>query len=57
LDYWDYPDFFNLTMTYRLDSDIVFAYGKTIDIESGVKVAPGTDIKWRHPIENFTGRI
>ena len=42
-------------MTYRLDSDILYAYGQTIEIDSGYKIAPAYDIKWMQPDENFSG--
>ena len=55
LDYLKYPDFFNLTMTYRIDSDILYAYGQTVEIDSGYKIAPAYDIKWMQPNDNFSG--
>lgn len=54
LDFDDFPDIFNLTMTFRLDSDILYGYGQVVDVESRNKIAPALDIKWREPEENFT---
>lgn len=48
-------DFFNLTMTYRLDSDIIWPYAHVIDLESGSSIAPSLDARWRSPDENFEG--
>lgn len=42
-------EFYNLTMTYRLDSDILWSYGKFLDISSGNVVAPSVDVRWREP--------
>ncbi|CRL02340.1 CLUMA_CG015321, isoform A [Clunio marinus] len=46
-------DFYNLTMTYRLDSDVVFAYGSTIDLSTNSKIAPAEHVNWRKPNEDF----
>lgn len=48
-------DFYNLTMTYRLDSDIQWFYGTTIDILSGAVVAPAINVQWREVDDNFNG--
>ena len=48
-------DFYNLTMTYRLDSDIGWFYGQTVNLESGNVVAPSTKVKWRVPDNDFYG--
>lgn len=45
-DYF-YEDFFNATMTYRLDSDIVWTYGIVKDVHNGQTVAPDRDARWR----------
>ncbi|XP_055912682.1 alpha-(1,3)-fucosyltransferase C [Eupeodes corollae] len=39
--------FYNLTMTYRLDSDIVWPYMFFEDIETGLIVAPAANPIWR----------
>jgi len=39
--------FYNLTMTYRLDSDVVWPYGQLIDTETGALVAPSVSPPWR----------
>lgn len=48
-------EFYNLTMTYRLDSDINWYYGITIDLTSGKTIAPSLNVKWRMPDNNFNG--
>ncbi|XP_025074259.1 alpha-(1,3)-fucosyltransferase C-like [Pogonomyrmex barbatus] len=39
-------NYFNLTMTYRLDSDIPWTYSVVEDIKSGNVVAPSTNADW-----------
>lgn len=51
-----YKNFYNLSMTYRLDSDIEFDYGKVIDIKTNEIIAPAVNPKWRTPDENFYGK-
>ena len=41
-----YEDFFNVTMTYRLDSDIVWTYGVVKDSHTGEIVAPSRNANW-----------
>lgn len=48
-------DFYNLTMSYRLDSDIAWIYGSTIEIASGKQVAPALEVQWRKPDADFSG--
>lgn len=38
--------YFNLTMTYRLDSDIPWTYNLIEDVKSGKFVAPSRDVDW-----------
>ncbi|KAK2577093.1 hypothetical protein KPH14_001012 [Odynerus spinipes] len=47
-----FEEYFNATMTYRLDSDVVWPYGIVRDLESDKIVAPSTDIVWDIPDEN-----
>lgn len=47
--------FYNLTMTYRLDSDIGWFYGTTDDLASHHTVAPGMNVNWKEPDEDFEG--
>lgn len=47
--------FYNLTMSYRLDSDIKWPYGYAIDLSTGREVAPALDVGWRQPDEDFFG--
>jgi alpha-1,3-fucosyltransferase len=49
------PGVFNLTMTYRLDSDIFFAYSELIDIKTNVPTAPKFHVDWRVPDKDFAG--
>lgn len=44
-------NFYNLTMTYRFDSDILWHYGKIVDAETGNVLAPSLDVVWREPDE------
>lgn len=46
-----FETYFNITMTYRLDSDIVWPYGFVRHLESDKIVAPSTDIVWDVPDE------
>ncbi|XP_058123234.1 alpha-(1,3)-fucosyltransferase C-like [Anopheles ziemanni] len=41
-------DYFNWTMTYRLDSDVLFNYLNIVDIESGEVISPGLSPTWRN---------
>jgi Fucosyltransferase, N-terminal len=54
-------DFFNMTMTYRLDSDVVWNYyGAFMDIQTDEQVAPlpsGQMPIWRTVDENFFGEF
>lgn len=38
-----------MTLTYRLDSDVLWSYGMVLDIETGAVVAPSKSAKWRKP--------
>lgn len=48
-------DFFNLTMTYRLDSDVVWSYADVRELTSGEVVAPKRDTVWITKIPKSTG--
>lgn len=48
-------EFYNLTMNYRLDSDIQWFIGVTTDLETGKRVAPAVNVQWREPDEDFSG--
>jgi len=39
-------EYFNLTMTYRLDSDVPWTYGIIEDVKSGEFVAPSRNADW-----------
>lgn len=45
----DEQNFYNLTMSYRLDSDIVWPYAQFMDIKTGARVAPSLQTYWRRP--------
>ncbi|XP_039961020.1 alpha-(1,3)-fucosyltransferase C [Bactrocera tryoni] len=45
----DEGGFYNLTMSYRLDSDLLWPYQMFEDIETGAEVAPAIRPKWRQP--------
>ncbi|XP_017119451.1 alpha-(1,3)-fucosyltransferase C [Drosophila elegans] len=49
----DESGFYNLTMTYRLDSDVVWPYGQLLDIETDALVAPSVRPHWRRPPAAF----
>lgn len=42
-------------MTYRLDSDILWSYGKIIDKQTNEIVAPSYDPKWKKVEDKFFG--
>ncbi|XP_046827911.1 alpha-(1,3)-fucosyltransferase C-like [Vespa crabro] len=44
-----FENYFNDTMTYRLDSDIVWPYGLVRDLKTNKIVAPSIDIVWDFP--------
>lgn len=46
-------DFYNLTMTYRLDSDIPMSYGIVKDVVTGSVVAPALNVQWRDPDDYY----
>lgn len=46
IPYKFYESYFNLTMTYRLDSDIMWPYGTIEDAKTGELVAPSVDPDW-----------
>ncbi|XP_017758009.1 PREDICTED: alpha-(1,3)-fucosyltransferase C-like [Eufriesea mexicana] len=41
-----YDDFFNITMTYRLDSDVLWTYATVADVHTGNIVAPLQNTTW-----------
>jgi alpha-1,3-fucosyltransferase len=50
-------NFFNLTMTYRLDSEIDWPYAVFEDLITGKVVAPSESPVWRTPEDDFHGKI
>ncbi|XP_017062887.2 LOW QUALITY PROTEIN: alpha-(1,3)-fucosyltransferase C [Drosophila eugracilis] len=53
----DEGDFYNLTMTYRLDSDIVWPYGTLVDIDTDAVIAPSVRPHWRKPPDSFNNSV
>uniref|UniRef100_A0A182NZS3 Fucosyltransferase n=1 Tax=Anopheles epiroticus TaxID=199890 RepID=A0A182NZS3_9DIPT len=45
--------YFNWTMTYRLDSDVLFNYLSVVDVESGEVIAPGLRPSWRNGFQEY----
>lgn len=56
-DYSIYDNFYNITMTYRMDSDVYYSYGKLFDVVTNTTTGPGPNPKWRPRDENFFGKI
>lgn len=46
-------DFFNWTMTYRLDSEVVWNYNDFVDAETGLVVGPSDRPQWRRDFEEY----
>uniref|UniRef100_A0A182QLS1 Fucosyltransferase n=1 Tax=Anopheles farauti TaxID=69004 RepID=A0A182QLS1_9DIPT len=46
-------NYFNWTMTYRLDSDVLFNYLNIVDLESGEVIAPAVRPSWRNGYYEF----
>lgn len=49
----DEAGFYNLSMTYRLDSDILWPYKYIIDKETEERIAPALKPQWRKPTTDF----
>jgi hypothetical protein len=49
-------DFYNLTMTYRLDSDFKWTFGAAFDRSTGARIAPDKNVAWKTPDKRFYGR-
>ncbi|XP_050076119.1 alpha-(1,3)-fucosyltransferase C [Anopheles maculipalpis] len=45
--------YFNWTMTYRLDSDVLFNYLNVVDLESGQVISPAISPSWRNGFQEF----
>lgn len=48
-----YENYYNLTMTYRMDSDITWDYGRFISIETQEIIAPSKNPQWIEPDDQF----
>uniref|UniRef100_A0A182J6F2 Fucosyltransferase n=1 Tax=Anopheles atroparvus TaxID=41427 RepID=A0A182J6F2_ANOAO len=46
-------NYFNWTMTYRLDSDILFNYQNIVDLESGEVISPALRPSWRNGFRDY----
>lgn len=46
---------FNWTMTYRLDADVQWLYGRVDERVTGAKIAPAVKVDWMQPESNFQG--
>ncbi|KAG5684835.1 hypothetical protein PVAND_014046 [Polypedilum vanderplanki] len=42
-------EFYNLTMSYRLDSEILWSYARIFDIQTGQFIAPSKNANWQQP--------
>ncbi|KAI8124089.1 alpha-(1,3)-fucosyltransferase C-like [Lucilia cuprina] len=49
----DENNFYNLTMTYRMDSDILWTYNFFIDKETGLRMTPSEYPQWRAVPDNY----
>ncbi|KAL7040042.1 hypothetical protein ACKWTF_000237 [Chironomus riparius] len=48
-----YKNFYNLTMTYRFDSDIPWFYGRIVEKSTSEIIAPSMNPTWKEPESNF----
>nr|CAJ42062.1 alpha 1,3-fucosyltransferase [Drosophila simulans] len=53
----DEQGFYNLTMTYRIDSDVFWPYGQLLDITADAVVAPSLKPPWRKPPAVFNDSL
>ncbi|XP_052900689.1 alpha-(1,3)-fucosyltransferase C [Anopheles moucheti] len=49
--------YFNWTMTYRLDSDVLFNYMNVVDLESGEVISPALRPAWRNGFYEYNNTI
>lgn len=52
-NYANDSDFYNMTMSYRLDSEFSWFYGTTTDLASDENIAPALNIQWKEPDDSF----
>jgi alpha-1,3-fucosyltransferase len=50
-------NFYNLTMTYRLDSDVIWTYGEVRNLENNKYVAPKLNPKWKEADLKHSGKV
>lgn len=51
----NFHDFFNMTLTYRTDSDIQWRYGYVKEYRTRKYIAPAPAPNWVSPTKNFKG--
>jgi alpha-1,3-fucosyltransferase len=51
-----FDNYYNMTMTYRLDSDVVWDYGKIVSAETNEVIAPSKNPDWKSPDDSFFGK-
>lgn len=51
-----FDNYFNLTWTYKLNSDIVWTYFTVLD-KNGKKVAPSANVKWVPQLKQFSKKL
>lgn len=55
-DITKYNYYYNMTMTYRMDSDIFYSYGRYFDLVTNKTITPNPNIVWKPREEDFYGR-
>lgn len=45
-----------MTMTYRMDSDVEWDYGKIVSAETNEVIAPSKTPNWKSPEDSFFGK-
>lgn len=53
----DENNFYNLTMTYRMDSDILWTYNWFVDRETGLRMLPTEYPQWRTVANNYNDTL
>ena len=51
----NFHDFFNMTLNYRTDSDILWRYGYVKEYKTRKYIAPAPAPTWVSPTKNFKG--
>jgi alpha-1,3-fucosyltransferase len=50
-----FNNYYNMTMTYRMDSDVEWDYGKIVSAETNEVIAPSKTPNWKSPDDSFFG--